>query len=212
MLSWRSATEGRLARGIGEGKGVLVFGSMRQKREMALFQCYRRVIMSFRLEMRRKRCVPDGFRLAKLVLQIRTCGANLDGPRQGLGRSVSGHIDVESKPSRKTREETVVQFRTAYEEVIRYSGATEEHRSELTASTAAPILDDIQAYLAGSMTPVPRRPGRSQLWSSQKKSASESREKTSDGRLFMSISLYTSAKPQIKRGGSSRHNAIGRAT
>lgn len=82
---------------------------------------------------------------------------------------------------------------------IRYSGATEEHRIRLTASGAAPILDDIQAYFAGSMTPVPRRPGMSQLWSSQKKSASESREKTSDGRLFMSISLCTSAKPQIKR-------------
>ena len=62
-------------------------------------------------------------------------------------------------------------------------------KSASTASGAAPSLDDIQAYLAGSIRPVPRSPGISQLLSIQKKAASASRENISVGRLLKSSNL-----------------------
>ena len=64
----------------------------------------------------------------------------------------------------------------------------------LTVAASVPILADIQTYFAGSMAPVPRKPGISQFLSIQKKRASTSREKTSVGRLFASMRLVIQLK------------------
>ena len=80
----------------------------------------------------------------------------------------------------------------------------------LTASWVAPIFEDIQAYFAGSITPVPRRPGISQFRSIQKKNASASRKNTSDGRCVMSISL--SVMPAVSAAISCRIDRDDRET